>query len=224
VQFARPNRAAALLCLGALCGCFFALFGAADQIIQFHSNGLNYQALTREGVTLMYARMPLAVREFAVVQIALSNGSGESWKVQPSDFYFESSDGRVLRGVPENAVIYNLFRKAGVDDVIKLQSAYEKAIYGNQHIRSNNGYEQRRQYAMAMGPTGLKAAAAASAIAFVETELKPGDSTDGAVFFDNQGKALGAGQFIARLGESVYVFRPQNPLESSVPGALAAPK
>ena len=115
----------------------------------------------------MYARMPLAVREFAVVQIALNNGSSEVWKVQPSDFYFETADGRVLRGVPENTVIYNLFRRAGTDDVIKLQSAYEKAIYGNQHIRSNNGYEQRRQYAMAMGPAGLKAAAAASAIAFV---------------------------------------------------------
>ena len=48
----------------------------------------------------MYARMPLAVREYAVVQVALNNGSNEVWKVQPSDFYFESDDGRVLRGVP----------------------------------------------------------------------------------------------------------------------------
>jgi hypothetical protein len=221
---ARRSRGAVLLCLGALCGCFCALLGDADQVIQFHSNGLSYQALTHQGLTLMYAPMPLAVREFAVVQIALSNGSGEAWKVQPSDFYFESADGRVLRGVPENAVIYNLFRKAGTDDVIKLQSAYEKAIYGNQHIRSNNGYEQRRQYAMAMGSTGLKAAAAASAIAFVQTELKPGDSTDGAIFFANQGKELGAGRFIARLGDSVYVFRPQGPMETSAPEASAAPK
>lgn len=220
---ARRNRGGALLCLGAVWGCFCALFAASDQVIQFYSNGLAYQALTHEGLTLMYARMPLAVREFAVVQIALSNGSGESWKVQPSDFYFESDDGRVLRGVPENAVVYNFFRRAGVDDVIKLQSAYEKAVYGNQHIRSNNGYEQRRQYAMAMGPTGLKAAAAASAIAFVETNLKPGDSTDGAVFFDNQGKELGAGRFVARLGEAVYAFRPQGPPVTSTPGT-ASPK
>lgn len=223
MKIARRNRGAALLCLGALCGCFCALFGAADQVIQFHSNGLSYQALTHQGLTLMFARIPLAVREFAVVQIALNNGSGDVWKVQPSDFYFESADGRVLRGVPENAVVYNLFRKAGVDDVIKLQSAYEKAIYGNQHIRSNNGYEHRRQYAMAMGPTGLKAAAAASAIAFVQTELKPGDSTDGAVFFDNQGKELGAGRFVARLGDAVYVFRHLGP-ETSAPDASAAPK
>jgi hypothetical protein len=221
---ARRNRGGALLCLGVVWGCFCALFAASDQVIQFYSNGLAYQALTHEGLTLMYARMPLAVREFAVVQIALNNGSGESWKVQPSDFYFESDDGRVLRGVPENAVVYNFFRRAGVDDVIKLQSAYEKAIYGNQHIRSNNGYEQRRQYAMAMGPTGLKAAAAASAIAFVETNLKPGDSTDGAVFFDNQGKELGAGRFVARLGEAVYVFRPQGPPVTSTPGSAASPK
>jgi hypothetical protein len=214
---ARRSRGAARLLLGVLWGCGWALYGAADQVIQFHSNGLNYQALTHDGLTLMYARMPLAVREFAVVQVALSNGSGESRKVRPSDFYFESADGRVLRGVPENAVVYNFFRKAGTDDAIKLQSAYEKAIYGNQHIRSNNGYEQRRQYAMAMGATGLKAAAAASAIAFVETELKPGDSTDGAVFFVNEGKELGAGRFVARLGETVYVFRPQNPVQSFAP-------
>jgi len=220
----RQSRAAALLALGVLWGCFGGLFGASDQVIQFHSNGLNYQALTHEGLTLMYARMPLAVREFAVVQVALSNGSGEAWKVQPSDFYFESDDGRVLRGVPENAVVYNFFRRAGTDDAIKLQAAYEKAIYSNQHIRSNNGYEQRRQYAMAMGPTGLKAAAAASAIAFVETELKPGDSTDGAVFFVNQGKELGAGRFVARLGETVYVFRPQGPPRSSAPGTPATPR
>jgi hypothetical protein len=201
-------------------GFFSPLPGDADQVIRFQSNGLYYQALTREGLTLMFARMPLAVREFAVVQIALNNGSDAAWKVQPSDFYFESEDGRVLRGVPENAVIIDLFRKAGTDDVIKLQSAYEKAIYGNQHIRSNNGYEQRRQYAMAMGPSGLKAAAAASAIAFVPTELQPGDSTDGAVFFSNQGKQLGAGRFVARLGDTVYIFRPEGPLEDLAPGSV----
>jgi hypothetical protein len=221
---ARRTRGAALLGLAALGGCFWALFGDSDKVIQFYSNGLRYQALTHDGLTLMYAPMPLAVREFAVVQIAVSNGSAAVWKVQPSDFYFESSDGQVLRGVPENAVVYNLFRKAGIDDVIKLQSAYEKAIYGNQHIRSNNGYEQRRQYAMAMGPTGLKAAAAASAIAFVQTELQPGDSTDGAVFFDNQGKELGSGRFLARLGDTVYVFHPQGPPEPSAPEAPAVPK
>jgi hypothetical protein len=207
-----------------LWGCFCTLLGDTDQVIQFQSNGLSYQALTQQGLTLMYARMPLAVREFAVVQIALNNGSDAHWKVQPSDFYFESDDGRVLRGVPENTVVYNLFRTAGTDDVIKLQSAYEKAIYRNQHIRSNNGYEQRRQYAMAMGPTGLKAAAAASAIAFVQTELKPGDSTDGAVFFNNQGKELGAGRFIARVGDAVWVFRRQGPPETTAEDPPAAPK
>lgn len=212
---ARRIRGAYLLLLCAVWGCFGALLGAADQVIQFQSNGLSYQALTHDGLTLMYARIPLAVREFAVVQVALSNGSNEVRQVRPSDFYFEAADGRLLRGVPENAVVYNLFRKAGIDDVIKLQSAYEKAIYGNQHIRSNNGYEQRRQYAMAMGAAGLKAAAAASAIAFVESALEAGDSTDGAVFFDNGGKPLGAGRVVARLGERVYEFRPQGPLETT---------
>jgi hypothetical protein len=41
-----------------------------------------------------------------------------------------------------------------------------------------------------MVSTKLSAAAAASAIAFVETKLKPGDSTDGAVFFPAKGRSL----------------------------------
>ena len=49
-------------------------------------------------------------------------------------------------------------------EAVKLQSAYEQALYGIQHIRSSNGYEQRRLSAIAFGDKGIKAAAAASAI------------------------------------------------------------
>ncbi len=197
---------------------FLAAAGpVSGQVIEFWANGLKYQALTRSGLTVMYARMPLAVRGFSIIQVALNNGSNEVWKVEPTDFFFEQSGGQVRRAVSENAVIADLFRNADTDDVIKLQTAYEKAIYGNQHIRSNNGYEQRRQYAMAMGPRGLKAAAAASAIAFVPSKLKPGDSTDGAVFFASQGKAPGPGKLILRLDEATFEFEPEQaePTESS---------
>ena len=170
------------------------------QTIEFLSNGLKYQALTRDGLTIMYAPLPLKVRNFAVMQVAFNNGSGHDWLIQPTDFYYETSGGRVIRAVSEYTVIYEIYQHAGRSEVIKLQMAYEQSIYNNQHIRSNNGYEQRRQSALAMGGRGgIKAAAAASAIALVRTKLKAGDSTDGAVFFMNEGKALGAGSLTARI-------------------------
>jgi hypothetical protein len=176
---------------------FLLILGASlvrAQVIEFWSNGLRYQALTREGLTVMYARMPLAVRNYVVVQVALNNGSKRIWKIQPTDFYFESTSGAVLRAESEIEVVGRLYRQANSDDVVKLQTAYEKATYGNQHIRSNNGYEKRRQAALAFGGhQGIKAAAAASAIAFVKTELSGGDSTDGAIFFEAPGRQLGPG-------------------------------
>ena len=172
---------------------------APGQTIEFLSNGLRYQALTREGLTLMYAPLPLKVRDYAVMQVAFNNGSGHDWLIQPTDFYFKTSDGRVIRAVSEYTVIYELYQHARRDEVIKLQMAYEKSIYNNQHIRSNNGYEQRRQSALAIGGGRIKAAAAASAIALVRTKLKAGDSTDGAVFFLNKGKELGEGSLTARI-------------------------
>ena len=170
------------------------------QTIEFLSNGLKYQALTREGLTIMYAPLPLKARNFAVMQVAFSNGSGHDWLIQPSDFYYKTSDGRVMRAVSEYTVIHELYERAGRAEVIKLQMAYEKSIYNNQYIRSNNGYAQRRQSALGMGGRGgIKAAAAASAIALVRTKLKAGDSTDGAVFFLNEGKELGPGSLTARI-------------------------
>ena len=180
-----------------------------SQVIEFDSNGLHYQALSRESLTLMYAPLPLTVREFAVVQVSFSNGSGRNHIVQPTDFYFELAGGGVLRAVSDQFVVRELYRKAGRGEVTKLQVAYEKALYGNQQIRSNSGYEKRRQAALAFGPTGLKAAAAASALSMVRTLLAPGDSTDGAIFFKNSGKSLGPGRLVARLSNGrVFEFLP----------------
>jgi hypothetical protein len=163
--------------------------------------------LTRNGLTLMFAPMPLTVRDYAVIQIAFNNGSNESWIVQATDFAYQLRDGRVLPAVSEYNVIGELYRHAGRNEVMKLQSAYEKALYGNQHIRSNNGYEQRRQSAMALGPAGIKAAAAASAISFVKTKLGPGDSTDGALYVANQGKELGPGTLMVSLQGHTFEVR-----------------
>ena len=180
---------------------------SSAQVIEFLSSGLKYQVLTRQGLTLMYAPLPLTVRDFAVLQIAFSNGSEHNWLIQSTDFTYETEDGRRIRAVSEDTVIHELFRNAGRSEVVKLQNAYEKSLFSNQLIRPTNGYELRRQAALAFGGhRGIKAAAAASTITFVRTNLHAGDSTDGAVFFDTQGKQIGPGKLIvtvvrAREGE-----------------------
>ncbi len=188
---------------------FITSFPSAAQVIQFRSSGLDYQALTKQGLTLMFARMPLTAGRYSVLQIALNNGSVHTWKVEATDFYFESADGMRVRAISEQTVVGDFFRNAGRSEMLELQTVYEKALYSNEHIRSNNGYEQRRKSALAIGPKGLKAAAAASAIAFVSGKIGPGDSTDGAVFFPTGGRGLGPGRVIAQLGEERFEFLPQ---------------
>ena len=179
---------------------------APAQVLEFYSNGLKYQALTRGGLTVMYARMPLAIRSYGVIQVAFNNGSSAVWRVKTTDFVFEPQEGSPIRAAPEGEVIYDLFRNAGRTDLTKLQTAYEQALFGNQHIRSMNGYEQRRLSALSLGDKGIKAAAAASAIAFVACELGSGDSTDGAMFFPNGGRELGPGRVVAIIEGQVFEF------------------
>ncbi len=184
------------------------------QVIEFYSGGLKYQTLTKSGVTVMYADMPLQIRGYSVIQAAIINGSSTPRTVQPIGFSFEFPDGRILTATAEQQVVEELQRHAGRNDVIKLVTAYEKAIYGAERLRSNNGYEQRRQAALAMGaPAGLRAAATASAIAFVKARLKPKDSTDGAVFFSNEGKPLGNGVLRVHVDNEWFEFRLEQPLQ-----------
>lgn len=99
--------------------------------------------------------------------------------------------------------------------MIKLVSAYETALYGIPHMRVANAYESRRQAALAeVSSTKLKAAAAASAIALVQTKLLPGESTDGAVFFGANDRSFG-GRLIVRTNTDVFEFQAG---ESKPPG------
>jgi len=96
--------------------------------------------------------------------------------------------------------------------VVKLVSTYETALFGIARLRPTNGYEQRRQqYLAEVASTKIKAAAAASAIAFVQTRLTAGQSTDGAVFFPTDGKPLGAGRLIMRKSTSEFNFNFEEP-------------
>jgi hypothetical protein len=177
------------------------------QAIQFESGGLYYQTLTRAGVTIMFAELPVQVREFAVIQVAVSNGSPSSRTVKAEDFKFIRPDGTTLPATPAATVVEEFLEKGGRNDVIKLVSTYEMGLYGLGRFRSTNGYEVRRRNMLAeVSGQRLKAAAAASAIAFVTTRLKATESTDGAIFFATQGKSIGQGILKVTMGAEVFEY------------------
>ncbi len=192
-----------------LLSCLLAFSGgvACSQIIEFESGGLKYQTLTKNGLTVMIAELPAHVQDFSVVQVAVSNGSKTAYAVRPEDFLFLRSNGSELPSIPARAVVNSLIQKASRTDVIRLVTAYENGIYGNSKYKATNGFEQRRQTALAeFVSSKLKAAAAASAIAFVHTKLAPGQSTDGAVFYGNAGKPLGSGVMRVRAAGATFEF------------------
>ncbi len=177
------------------------------QIIEFESGGFKYQTLTRNGLTIMFAPLPSHVREYSILQVAVQNGSGITYTVKPEDFVFYRDDGSALEATPARQVVTELIDKAGRGDVVKLVTAYESSIYGNNKYKATNGYQQRRQYALAeVQSAKIKAAAAASAIALVMTKLQPGQSTDGAVFYPNAGKPLGHGKLVVRVPGASFEF------------------
>ena len=185
--------------------------------VQFESHGLEYDALTHEGITVMYTHMPPHIKDFTIIQVTVTNGSLVSWTVKPSDFVFIRQDGAFEPSVSADYVVESLLAKASRNDVIKLQLLYEDSIYALQNFRSTNGYEKRRQAAMAMFVNKeFKAAAAASAITLIPTKLKPSDSTDGAVFFENHSKekTLGAGRLVVRTCGQTFVFQTFGELKS----------
>jgi hypothetical protein len=176
------------------------------QVIEFETNGLKYQTLTKSGVTIMFATLPQRLHDYAILQVAVSNGSKAPYIIRPEDFTYVRLDNSVLRASAARVVVMLLEEKASGSDVIKLITSYENSISGNQHLKSTNGYEQRRQSVLAMGSVKLKAAAAASALVLVPTKLMPGESTDGAVFFPTEGKLLGFGHLVVRTNTDIFNF------------------
>ena len=179
---------------------------ASAQIIDFESGGLHYKTLTKGGVTVMFAGLPKHVHEYSILQVAISNGSPVAWVVKPEDFSYQTQDGPVLPAVPALSVVTSLLDKGSRHDVVKLVTTYEAGVYGNIKMHTTNGYESRRQSALAETTVKIKAAAAASAIVLVQARLQPGESTDGALFFAGNGKPLGPGTLIVHVAGEVYQF------------------
>jgi hypothetical protein len=184
----------------------FSIAGARAQVLEFESGGLKYKALTRGGVTVMFAPLPTKVLGYTILQVAISNGSPVSWSFKPEDFRFEQDGGQRIQAVSAGTVVKQLLEHASRGDVGRLITAYEAALFGNAKVHSTNGYESRRQDYLALGSTKLKAASAASAIALVTTKLNPGQSTDGAVFYPTKGKPLGAGRLIVDAAGETFEF------------------
>jgi len=128
--------------------------------------------------------------------------------VKPEDFTFARQDGSSIRATPADVVIASLLSHATKGDVVKLQLLYESSIYAMPpNFRSTAGYEHRREQAMTvMVNAKIKAAVAASAVTLVSTKLRTGDSTDGAVFFQNHEKVLGPGRLIVNTAGEVFQF------------------
>ncbi|HWR51180.1 MAG TPA: hypothetical protein VN428_08735 [Bryobacteraceae bacterium] len=193
-----------LVLAAALIVCSCGLYG---QSIEFESGGLKFQTLSKEGVTVMFARLPAQLRNYEILQLMVSNGSGSAVTVKPDDIVFRRQDGTAVWAAPARLVINKLLESASRNDVIRLTTAYEASLFGIPRVRSTNGYEQRRQSFLAeMGSNKLHAAAAASAIAFVTTRLASGETTDGAVFFPTVGKPLGAGKLTVRAANNTFEF------------------
>jgi hypothetical protein len=193
-----------------LWGLVWAASFASAQVIEFESGGLRYQTLSKSGVTIMYAHLPTQVREYSIVQATVSNGSGVTCTVRPEDFVFRFPDGREVRAASAQRVVTDLMDRAGRNDVIRLVSTYEIGLYGLSRYKSTSGYEKRRQAALAeVTSSRLKAAAAASAIAFVELKLKPGESTDGALFFPARGVPLAGSTLRVSAAGQLFEFNPE---------------
>lgn len=197
-----------MVSVGRFCAlALISFFPASAQVIEFEQNGLKYQTLTRAGVTVMFAHMPQHLRGYSMLQVAISNGSPLPCAVRTDDFAYVRPAGPPVPATPPRQIVSMLMARGDHADVVKLTLAYESALYGINSMKVTNGYEQRRQNAMSEGVSAkFKAAAAASAIVLVATRLKPGESTDGALFFANEAKALTGGHLSFRVGGEVFTF------------------
>lgn len=204
----RTRRIAAITAVFAVLA--FLSVVAFGQVIEYEANGLKYQTLSHKGLTIIVTRMPNHVAGFGLFQISISNGSEIYWTVQPEDFSYVKQD-LSSTAIPAGQVVDVLLDKGSHSDVIKLVTSYESLLYGIPHMRSTNGYEQRRQGAMTYGINAkLKAAATASAIALAQTRLAPGQSTDGSIFIPltHDLKTLAGGRLVFKEYGETFEFNP----------------
>ena len=180
------------------------------QVIEYEANGMKYQTLSHQGLTVIVTHMPDHVAGFELYQISISNGSDKYWMVDPEKFSYTRHDA-TLSALSASQVVDVLLDKGSHTDVIKLVTSYENTLYGIPHMKSTNGYESRREGMMSYGiNTKLKAAATASAIALAQVRLAPGQSTDGSIFIPltREVKSLTGGHLVFRSYDQTFEFNP----------------
>src|ERR1035437_3538624 len=87
------------------------------QVIEFESNGLKYQTLTKSGVNIMFATLPQRLHDYAILQGALPNGPKAPYIIRPEDFPFVRLDNPVLRAPAARVVVALLEQKGSGSDV-----------------------------------------------------------------------------------------------------------
>jgi hypothetical protein len=191
-----------------LASALFPGFALRGQVIEFEQNGLLYQTLTKNGLTIMFTHLPLQLKKYAALQVAIANGGDVSWTVRPEDFEYVRADGTRIKPMDPKAVVDRMLQQGGRGEVIRLVSTYELGLYGLSRLTTGSGYEERRRQALAeVSSTKLKAAAAASAVVYIPVKLSPGKSTDGAIFFELEGRpALGPGALTVRAAGELFEF------------------
>ena len=111
------------------------------QVLEFESGGLKYKALTRGGVTIMFAPLPTKVLGYTILQVAISNGSATSWSFKPEDFRFERDSGQRIQAVSAGTVVKQLLDHASRGDVGRLINAYE-AIHALETEKRESRYTE----------------------------------------------------------------------------------
>ena len=188
-------------------GLCWSSVAARAQVIEFENNGLKYQSLTRSGLTVMCARLPAELKLWGLVQIAISNGSDAYVTISPEDVEYDRGDGKSTPAGSADAVVADVLERGNHTDLVKLIKVYEDAIYNIPNMKLDNSYERRRESALGFGTSArFEAAAAASAIALVQTRIPPGQSTDGAVFFRFGSKSFPPGHIVVHNGGETFVF------------------
>lgn len=189
---------------------FEAVPSVRAQVIEYEVNGMKYQTLSRQGLTVIVTRMPDHVAGFGLFQVSISNGSDRYWMVDPQNFSYTRQEG-TSAAISSDDVVNVLLDKGSHSDVVKLVTSYETTLYGIPHMKSTNGYEQRREGMMSYGINAkLKAAATASAIALAATRLAPGQSTDGSIFIPltHEIKSLTGGHLVFKAYDQTFEFNP----------------
>src|SRR5580658_3941041 len=92
--------------LGA-CGLALAFFQAplCAQVIEFESNGQKYQTLTRSGVTIIFSHVANRLHEYAVIHVAVSNGSTAPYVLRPEDFSYVRANGQSIQAATAQTVV-----------------------------------------------------------------------------------------------------------------------